>query len=96
MKEYRKIYNITNKHISEKYNQKYRKIYLKSNAKYELYKDKLTIDEDPRLSKDGISLEVKCRYCGKYFIPTNSQTSNRIGALNCNGGDKGLYCSEGV
>ena len=68
---------------------------MKSSAKYETYKDKLTIDESPRLHKDGISLEVKCRYCGKYFIPTNTEIRNRIKMFKKNEGECSLYCSYG-
>ena len=74
----------------------YKKINNNFNAKYESNKDKLTIDESPRLNEDGISLEVKCRYCGKYHIPTNLQIKNRIQALNSKSGrENGLYCSDG-
>ena len=87
-KEYKKEYYKNNKENKKEYHQ--------SNAKYETYKDKLTIDESPRLNEDGISLEVKCRYCGKYFIPTNMQIQNRIQALNvASVGERGLYCSDG-
>ena len=72
-----------------------RKQYRYSNAKYELFYKKLTVDESPLLHADGISLEVLCKYCGKYFIPCSSDTNKRIGALNGNvGGDQYLYCSE--
>ena len=66
-----------------------------ANAKYDLFKDKLTVDEAPRLASDGISLEVKCRYCGKYLIPTVTQIQNRIKSLNSSlDGDRFLYCSD--
>jgi 5-methylcytosine-specific restriction endonuclease McrA len=68
-------------------------------ARYKTYnEERLTIDEFPRLAKDGISLEVKCKYCGKYFIPTNLQVRCRIQTLNNNKkrshGDSFLYCSD--
>ena len=66
-----------------------------SDAEYIKYHDKLTVDESPRKAEDGIYLEVKCRYCGKYFIPTNREVSHRINALNNTGGSKSLYCSKG-
>lgn len=72
--------------------------YRSSPAKYVLYYDKLTIDEFPRLSYDGLSLEVKCKYCGKYFIPSINKVNNRIGSLSGNQkylGDRFLYCSNG-
>lgn len=66
-----------------------------SNAKYKLYYDKLTIDEAPKLAEDGASLEVKCRYCGKYFIPNSLQVISRVQALNSTSlGDAFLYCSD--
>ena len=70
------------------------KAYGFSIAKYTTFATRLTIDESPRLAKDGISLEVKCRYCGKYFVPTNSEVSKRIQALTGNIGTQYLYCSD--
>ena len=65
-------------------------------ALYNLYFDRLTIDELPRLNDDGINLDVKCKYCGKYFIPTNWSVRDRIKALSVyNRGDGYLYCSKG-
>ena len=76
---------------------KYRnKRYYNTFALYLTYRNQLTVDEEPRLAEDGISLEVRCKYCGKYYIPTNQQVMNRILAINGNGnGDQFLYCSEG-
>ena len=87
-----KLYGENNKEkISSNKNQ-----YRKSNAKYYPYKDKLTIEESPRLAKDNKSLEVKCRYCGKYFMPTNSQVIHRISAINgITTSENLLYCSAG-
>jgi len=67
-----------------------------SSAKYESNVNQLTIDESPRLASNGVSLEVKCRYCGKYFIPTNLQVQNRKQSLrNQIKGTNNLYCSGG-
>lgn len=67
-----------------------------SPAKYDLHYDKLTVDESAILSSDGISLEARCRYCGKYFIPTNQQVKHREEALlGTTRGDNFLYCSNG-
>jgi len=72
-----------------------RKLHYQNVAKYATYKDRLTIDESPRLAKDNVSIEAKCKYCNQYFTPTNLQIINRIQALNGNvGGDQFLYCSE--
>lgn len=81
-----------NKDIINKNNRKN----AKSNAVYLDTFDKLTVEERPRLSKDGTSLEVKCRYCGKYFIPTKAYVGRRISALRGTSKHEGaLYCSEG-
>jgi hypothetical protein len=57
---------------------------------------RLTVEESPRLAKDNVSLEIKCRYCGKYFIPTKSCINRRINALKGTSSCEGvLYCSEG-
>lgn len=62
---------------------------------YNMYADKLTVDESSRLAEDGISLEVKCRYCGKYFKPTYKRVQNRIQSLLGNmGGEAHFYCSD--
>lgn len=72
-----------------------RKEYRISNAKYKLFFNKLTVDESPRLNDDGTSLEILCRYCGKYFIPTQSDAQKRVRVLNGELlGDQYLYCSE--
>jgi hypothetical protein len=65
-------------------------------ARFKTYSDRLTIDEGAMLSKDGISLEVKCKYCRKYFKPTNSQVWHRMVALDGRAGnaENNLYCSE--
>jgi len=68
--------------------------YQKSDAKYYLFYDKLTIDESPKLAEDSVSLEVKCRYCGNYFIPNRRDTKNRINAINSVGKANFLYCSN--
>lgn len=63
---------------------------------YTTFSKKLTTDENPILSKDGIYLEVKCKYCGKYFKPTNTQVVRRIQALEGQmEGDGSIYCSAG-
>lgn len=69
--------------------------YCKSNAKYKTFKDKLTVDESSRLAEDCIHLEVKCKYCGKYFIPTILSVKRRVASLNdTQGGSQFLYCSN--
>jgi hypothetical protein len=101
---YRDIKKITKRHIKYYYNNRKKlndagKMYynnIKYNyAIYQTYHNKLTIDESPRLFIDGIFLEVKCKYCNKYFLPLNQVVKSRISALNNEkSGDNYLYCSD--
>lgn len=76
-------------------NKKHRKEYIAADAKYERYINKLTVDESPKLHSDGVSLKIKCRYCGKYFVPSTGDILKRVRALNGEiSGDQYLYCSE--
>ena len=87
-----KEYNKKNKtRISAKMKECFNK-----SADYAHFYKKLTSDEQPMLSKDGVSLEVKCRYCDQYFVPTKTQVRHRIAALCSSSsiGDKYLYCSD--
>jgi hypothetical protein len=80
-------YRRNNKHIRE--------AYVNSLAKFSTYSKQLTVDEAPKLSTDDVSLEVKCRYCGKYFTPIVSQVLTRLSALaGRTSGDCFIYCSE--
>lgn len=64
-------------------------------AEYEGLASKLTIEEKPKLAKDGVSLKVKCKFCREYFIPIRRDVYSRIHCLNHTGyGEKHLYCSE--
>jgi hypothetical protein len=77
---------------TREYKRKYRKDY----ASYMTYKDQLTTEEDPRLADDGASLEVRCKYCGDYFKPTNIDVTSRISVVvGKAGGGNNLYCSTG-
>jgi 5-methylcytosine-specific restriction endonuclease McrA len=71
------------------------KIYRTSLASYETYAHQLTVEEDPILSDDGVSLEVRCKYCGKYFKPTNKEVSCRVSVIKgLSIGELSLYCSD--
>lgn len=70
------------------------KDYYNTNAKYVLFVDKLTAEESPKLHSDGVSLEVLCKYCGKYFIPIYKRVKHRVDALYGEDGACYLYCSE--
>lgn len=85
IKQKRSYYLDNKKHIIK---------YRKSNAKYSNYSDKLTKEESPKVAQDGVSLMIKCRYCGKYFIPTITQANNRVKSLEkLIGGDRYFYCA---
>lgn len=71
------------------------KQYRNANAKYATYYKQLTVDEAPVLSSDGVLLEVKCKYCSRYFIPKNNQVAARVSSLNGSSlGVNYLYCSD--
>jgi phage host-nuclease inhibitor protein Gam len=87
-----KEYSLNNKDLIAKSG----KIKRNSKANFTTYEFNLTVDEKAKLSEDGISLEVVCKYCGKYFIPTIKAVQHRLGALSgTDRGDNFLYCSEG-
>lgn len=91
----RRQHYLDNKELILKNNKKNIKKYHKTNAKYKTFANKLTQEEFPKLAEDGVSLEVKCRYCGKYFIPEYLQTQARVQALlGASRGDCYLYCSS--
>lgn len=64
---------------------------------YDSYAEKLCGTEECRNSPDNFDyLEVKCTYCGKWFVPKTSDITERIKAINGKGrGERRLYCSEG-
>jgi len=92
-KSYYKEYYAKNKDFILLNNKKY----AESKSEYGDFYNKLTIDESPMLSSDGKSLEVKCKYCSKYFKPTNSQVTSRVHSLNNlnSAANSFLYCSTG-
>jgi len=64
-------------------------------AIYNTYKDKLESYEDVREQEDTKLLEVKCIYCGQWFVPTRMAADSRLRAINnLNMGEQRLYCSE--
>jgi hypothetical protein len=64
---------------------------------YDTYAPQLEWCEEVRRNKEDKNvLEVKCTYCGKWFIPTMISICNRIQSLNSlNKGEGRLYCSNG-
>lgn len=89
-KLYFKQWNLENKAKSKKRKVEYRN----SKAIYTLG-NKIAWYDYTECSEDGY-LIVKCRYCGKKFIPKVKQVFSRAGALNGLGVDQNsLYCSSG-
>jgi len=69
--------------------------YAKNNIPtYDQYKEKLFLLSNIRRNKnDKNILEVKCTYCGKWFIPKNTEVHERIRSVEYFG-DTELYCSQ--
>lgn len=81
--EYGKQYRNNNKEKT--------KTYLNSKSKYNRYK--LLFADNIRNNNN--LLEVECKHCKAWFNPTNSQTNNRIQAINGNlRGEYNFYCSD--
>jgi len=64
---------------------------------YDTYSSQISYCEECRRSEEDINiLEVKCTYCGKWFIPKRISVHNRIQTLKGNySGEHRLYCSTG-
>ncbi|MCK9371445.1 HNH endonuclease [Candidatus Dojkabacteria bacterium] len=61
---------------------------------YDTYASQLELYEQCRRNADDPNiLEVKCTYCGKWYIPTRIDIRNRIFGINSNDIHK-LYCSD--
>ena len=97
LKEKYKEYREQNKDKIKEYREKNKdrinerkKEYNKSNVLYETYKDKL-IGIDYKSDEEGYLL-VRCKYCNKWFHPTNLSVKNFIKAGD---GTNNLYCSDG-
>lgn len=63
------------------------------------YVNQINFAEDirPYVNKDNLKLiELRCAYCGKWFIPRTKTLKSRIDVLNGKGaGESRLYCSVG-
>lgn len=64
---------------------------------YNSYAHKVNIVEEVRRSEVNVDyLEVRCTYCGQWFVPKTSDITERIKVLKGQGcGESRLYCSEG-
>lgn len=70
--------------------------YSKGIPLYNTYASRIEYAEKCRRNlKDKNILEVKCAYCGKWYIPTITQVYERIRSLEgTNYGEQRLYCSD--
>ena len=70
----------------------------KNIANYDTYSEQISFAEQVRRShKDENILEVKCTYCGKWYIPKRSEITNRVSALKGQSNfysEHRLYCSD--
>jgi hypothetical protein len=63
--------------------------------KYDLYAPQLEPYEQCRRNDDDPNiLEVKCTYCGKWYVPTRHSTKHRINGISENDNSR-FYCSSG-
>jgi len=60
---------------------------------YSHYHLKLWADEN-RENIENNKIEVKCKYCGKWFTPKQSELDNRINTLRHNKDLQNFYCSN--
>ena len=62
---------------------------------YDTYASQISYCEELRRNKEDQNiLEVKCAYCGKWYIPAINSVNNRVQALNgTQMGEQHLYCS---
>ena len=61
---------------------------------YDTYAAKLSYCEVVR-KNDSDLLEVRCAYCGKFFIPKLDAVTHRLTSLNGGSGECRFYCSDG-
>jgi len=63
---------------------------------YDTYAPQISYAEQVRRNQDDPNiLEVKCTYCGKWFVPQLKNVNSRKNALNGNtSGENRLYCSD--
>lgn len=85
----RKWYSKNKERIKE-HSKKARKL----TCKYELYKDRLVVDDAPTKGDNG-KLLVQCKFCKKLFAPTVASANSRVYAiLGHVRGEMNFYCSS--
>jgi len=61
---------------------------------YDKYAPQLTVDDGPKRMYNGL-LKVKCKFCGKHFVPEKIDVRQRITYLNnFKYGQRHFYCSD--
>jgi 5-methylcytosine-specific restriction endonuclease McrA len=91
--KYYKEYRRKNREVLNKN----RREYYRKPALYNTFYDRLIgIEKIRRNREDSSLLESTCSYCGKWILITNTQASNRVGALNGrhHAGEGRFYCSK--
>lgn len=88
----RKKYYIGHKEQIAKKNKQYNNSF----AIFKTYSKRLEQFEKVRKCSENLKLlEVKCAYCGKWFVPTTLQAKNRLQVFDGTGfGEQRFYCSE--
>lgn len=62
---------------------------------FDTYAPQIDFCEEVRRNNENPNiLEVKCTYCGKWFVPTKTNVDNRIKSLKGSRGENRFYCSE--
>jgi 5-methylcytosine-specific restriction endonuclease McrA len=59
------------------------------------FKERLDWIEEIRCKPNTNILQIKCKYCGKWIIPSKQQLQARCTAIRLNRGHGYIYCSEG-
>jgi hypothetical protein len=68
---------------------------LNDRPSYKHYSGQIDFKVETRMSIDGLFLEVKCSYCGKWFEPTRKYLFAVMNRFRYNSGDLNFYCSAG-
>lgn len=91
---FKKLFRVTFNHLRRRQKDYYKKKFnTRYPCSYDVYSDKLTIDENCLKGRLGF-LKVVCSYCGRYFYPSKYFIENRLRALdNVSTIESRLYCS---
>jgi len=74
---------------------KRKKNYVNNNPLYDIHKNRIGWCEEIRRNPtDKNILQIRCRYCGKWTVPTSVQLNARYSALVKDKSNSYIYCSE--